>query len=594
MELFCRVGNVYLRTRRAGEAARFFRAALVAAINGGNRIAQGYVMLQLAHCDLETNRDAATRNYQSARDLFSSLGYAPGTAYAELCLGIAYQRAAQFPEAYKHLDAALVQYAAVLAQREEDGLFADCERAFLGTSRSPAFDAMIELLLQTGKQEEAFGMVERRTSELLLDVLDAYRPAPSDEALSGALNRYFEVRGERIGAEKLLARSLTASTQQKELITTLRAALDTTGDRITEAAESVVRLNRLYEPVVRGGAVTFAPVQKALSPGVALLEFVPTRRSLYLYVITSTGVSVHMSAVGSDSLIAQSNRLLSLFQRRELRIDTTLTAIRQLEGRIEALSSTLFSAYVRPVESALSGCPKVIAVIAGDLPSIPLHALRRSSGSPYVIERYLVTYLPSVRALFMNSSPPSRVQQVVGVGHPGSTDWDVEYELRDIRAFYKDAKLFFGQQASLSTLQTESGDLLHLAADFRFNVRFPVQSSVTLSDGTTLTGVRRVALGELFSLAPFPTVVVSDLAPDQRSIPSPVPCIFLANKAAAVILSPYAPSRKVKKVFGETFYTALQQGDAAPAAYWRSQLEMMKKPEASSAADWGSYFLWGR
>ncbi len=596
LPLFTRVGNTYLRARRSSEAVRFYRAALVTAVNTGNKVAEGYIAIQLAHCDLESNRDAAVKAYLSALDLFRSIGYGPGIAYAEACVGSALQRGGQFTEAYKHLKASIERSAALVAPPDGDSMYGDCERSFPGAGSAPAYDAMIELLLQAGKYDEAFDVVEQRTSRALHARLLACDPRPADEALAGALQRYQEEVAQQTGAERLYTRLFPAGVQQREQVASVRKALDAGVPRVADAADAVARINRAYEPVVRLSGARLAAAQRALAPGVALVEYVPTRRSLYLFVVTASNVSVQLAAVYGDSAVSYSRQLLMAMHQRELRLDTTQFALLRLDGQIQNLSTSLYGAFIRPIEPVLAGITKLIVICTGDLPPVPIHILRKSpyGGNPFVAEHHLVTNLPSVQSLFLSSQSLATVQRVIGVGHPGATDWDVEYELRDIRAFYKDATLFFGQQASLSTLQTESADLLHLAIDLRYNDRAPEDSWIVLSDGKSTTGDLHVPLGELFSLAPYPTIVLSSLSADSWFTPPVVPYILLANRTAAVLTAPYAPSRKTKKTFGETFYTALLQGGTTPSAYWRSQLEMMKNPESSSPAAWGAFALWGK
>src|SRR5512140_1707175 len=65
-ELLIRVGNLYLRGRQSSEAGRFYRAALSSAINLKDKIAEGYVCVQLGHCEPAENSEGALKYYRSA------------------------------------------------------------------------------------------------------------------------------------------------------------------------------------------------------------------------------------------------------------------------------------------------------------------------------------------------------------------------------------------------------------------------------------------------------------------------------------------------------------------------------------------------
>ena len=227
-----------------------------------------------------------------------------------------------------------------------------------------------------------------------------------------------------------------------------------------------------------------------------------------------------------------------------------------------------------------------------------------SSASPYVIERSSVSYLPAASALRLSGSSARRIRLqsqggsgpggIVAVGHPGGTTWDVEYELRDIRAFYKDARLFFSQQATLETLRKEQGALLHLAAVFSFGEQAQGNAYVLLSDGKGINSTRRILLGELCTLPPAATVIISDLGKAGPRVEPVQALLFLMNGSETVIVNGFATTRKAKKYFGEMFYTARLAGQTSQAAFRQAQLAMIKNPEYSSPFHWGGFFLWGQ
>jgi CHAT domain-containing protein len=174
------------------------------------------------------------------------------------------------------------------------------------------------------------------------------------------------------------------------------------------------------------------------------------------------------------------------------------------------------------------------------------------------------------------------------------TSWDVEYELRDIRAFFKEARLFFGPQATLATLQREHGDVTHLAVEVQYNEATPWTASMILSDGKSLTSRATVLLGECTAFPASPAVIVSNLSAGQASAHTVLAPLLLANGSGLVIMNAYTPSRKAKKVFGEAFYTSLLGGTNARSALRKAQGEMIRNPEFSSPLVWGTFFLWGQ
>jgi CHAT domain-containing protein len=212
----------------------------------------------------------------------------------------------------------------------------------------------------------------------------------------------------------------------------------------------------------------------------------------------------------------------------------------------------------------------------------------------YLAERFVVRYLPTVNALLFDGTGREAKLRILGIGHPGTTDWDVEYELRDIQAFYKDARLRFGQQAVFAALQNERADILHLSLELQSNFRVPSTASVLLSDGQSTKGTHSTPWGELLSLPGFSVVVFSDLGSSGASLHGSLAAMFLMNGSGNVVLNSYPPLRRSKKYFGEIFYTALLSGATTEAAAQRVQQEMIKNREYSSPYVWAPYFLWGK
>ncbi len=584
-ELLTRVGNLYLQSRQSAEAGRFYRAALTSAINLKDKIAEGYVCIQLGHSEPAANSESTMKFYRSALDLFSSYSYAPGMAYALLSMGREEARQNQFIESIQHLTASIEQDDLCLSRGDTDDLYAECGRAFFGQRETPAYDELIEALLQLGRTEEAFRYAGRRRAALMFRALGAFRPRPARDSLLAALERYRRDRSLIIGAERQLESTLMLASQDAQAISEIRTALRTVHARLVDEATAVADLDPAYRPFVSIASPTIAEVQRLLPHGSALVHYLPTRRTMYAIVISGHGAAMEMAAAEKEKVSALAAEFL----------DSLKTQAAADSRRARELSGMLSTIFVRPIENDLAGVSGLYVILPDNMPLIPLHALRRNSvqGS-YLAERVLVHYLPNADVLGLRVPPPSAVRDVIALGHPGTSDWDVEYELRDIRAFYKETRLYFGQQATLGTLQREHADLVHLAAEFRWDDRYPDNSSIVLPDSRSPEMVRSILQEEILGLPPFPAVVVSNLAPGYTSIPPEEPYLFLANGGRTVIMDGYPPLRKTKKYFGEVFYTALLAGMPASEAYHKAQLEMIRNPDYRSMHTWAAFFLWGQ
>ena len=596
LEALVRVGNLYLRGRQFAEAVRFFRAALSSSHAMGNMAAEAYLLLQLGNCDAESSRESALRNYKAGTEIFRTIGAAQGMAYASLCVGNLFLRNNQPTDALGYFKRGIEQSESVAGTRPDDDLFLACEQAYFGPRRTPLYDEAIDILLQLGRYDEAFWYADRRNSRELLSVLGALDPRARDDSLQTLLDAYRDARAREIGAERRCLEIASRGGGALELAAGARAEREKASGALNEAAEAVVRRNRAYEPFVRVASAGLAEIQKALPPGTALVEHLVTRRSLYAFVVTSARSGVYVSAFEKDRVFDLSKEFVDLLRLRETYADSSAHQQSAIDTRLRELNAPLYEAFIQPIEAAIAGVTDLNVVLPQEVAGLPLHALARGSGraGTFVAEQHAVSYLPSAGSLLIPRTKTGQTKEVVALGCPGGTSWDVEYELRDIRAFYKDVRLYFDQQASLATLQKEQEDLLHLAVRFRFNDPRPGNSYVVLSDGESAETTRHVPLGELLSLPRIPAVVVSDLAPERLGVRPAEPYLFLANGTQEVVFTSTVPSRIAKKFFGEIFYTTLLTGADVRSAYRKAQLEMIRTGEYAAPFRWAPFFLWGR
>jgi CHAT domain-containing protein/tetratricopeptide (TPR) repeat protein len=596
LEALIRVGNLYLRGRQFAEAVRFFKAALSSAHATGNTVAEGYMHLQLGDCEVEVSRESALRNYRAGIELFKQVGSPAAMAYSSLCIGNLFLRNNQPTDALQYFKRGIEQTESAVASRPDDDIFLSCEQAYFGARRTPWYDEAIDILLQLGRYDEAFWYADRRNNRDLHSVLGAIEARPGDDTLRALMETYRDARAREIGAERRCIELAARGGRGADLVALARSMQETASAAANDAADAVTRKQRSYEPFVRIASVGLTEAQKALPPGTALIEHIVTRRSLYAFVVTGARSGVYVAAFEKDRVYDLSREFVNLLRVRETYADSSRPQQSAIESRLRELNVQLYEAFVQPIESAIAGIADLNVVLPREVAGLPLHALARGlqRTGGYVAEQHAVSYLPSASCLLLGRGNREPVRDVVAVGCAGGTGWDVEYELRDIRAFYKEVRLYFEAQASLATLQKEHGDLLHLAIPFQFNDPRPGNSCVILSDGESAEGTKRIPLGDLLSLPRIPAVVVSDIDAHRLGIRPAEPYLFLANGTQEVVFTSTVPSRKAKKFFGEIMYTALLSGADVRSAYRKAQLEMIRTGDYASPFTWAPFFIWGR
>jgi CHAT domain-containing protein len=593
LELLMRAGNFNLRKGNPGAAERLYRSGAVSARAAQNLLAEAYCGIQLGHCALARSKDQAIRQFRASFEQLRMLGHSRGIAYSLLSLGGIAERGNLLTDAAELYRRAVREQETCFGIREPGDLLAECERAALGPQGNDAHATLITLLLQIGRTDEAFWYQERKTGRLMFDTYALWLPRSGDRALDSLLSAFAHARALHIGAEKQLEILASTRPAATPLLKQMHQSLNASSLAMREIAERVVRKRPALEPAVRYDGIDAAALQQRLPEKTVVLTYILTRRSVYVAAISNARVSFAVSAAGSEQVSRLVVDFLAALAAPGVSADPPVRAQQRENPDLARATRGLYEALVLPVESALQSATSVRVVLPPGLPLFPFQALRRGGGgSPYLAERALVSYLPTVRAALLPSDPPGAVQDILCVGFPGKTSWDVEYELRDVRAFYKNARLCLGRSAVADTLRKRGADVLHLAVEIQLSRQRPVFGGVLLSDGQSSTGITRLPLGELFALPGRRAVLVSNLAMHMPILERSIPYALRSTGSGVVILNVFPATRKAKKDFGEAFYTALQGGASVSAAYRKTQQEMIGRKETEAPAMWAAFLLW--
>ena len=592
--LMC-IGNFHLRTHRPNSASTCFEKAAALAQELSNTLGEAYALMQQGYCQPAKARAEAELLFHRGYELFQKIGHAQGNAYALISIGYMAELENKVTDAVQFYRAAVKEQESAYANRKTDDLWLDCEESVLGRGGVDSYGALVSLLLQTGKAEDAFWYQERRNARQLSDDLAAWNVVTGASAADSILHNYTHLRALHMGAERVLEQLASSPQGSPPLLEKVHAELDRLQKEITSQSERARHGDSRLTAIVQADGISVAETQKALDEDAILLMYVPTPRSLYVCAVTPSRCTTHMAAMSQEHVTGLIEQYLQECTLRTVTADSAQGAKRGQDVHMRELTRALYEAMVLPVESILKPNTRLLIIPPSRLPAFSLAGLRRGGGpgAPALGERFPLSYMPTARFLLALNAAAAPVRTVTALGVRGSTAWDVEYELRDIHAFYRDAHLLFGTEATLGSLHSVRDDLLHLSIEVRFNVQRPLNGACILGDGT-VDGTTTIPLGGLFGLPPVPAVVLFNLSSRQPATDRAVAAAFLSNGSTSVILSAAPLTRKAKKAFGEGFYTALQSGEHVPAALRTVQNAMARSQELSAPHFWAPLMLWGK
>ena len=585
------VGNTLLRLHRLEDARRFYEAAVASSTERNDVQAKMYALLQVAQCELQRHPDSSRVLAQSALNLLQNGSPPAMSSYAYGTLGLANLKLGNPAEALNDFRQAIESTELIVAHRGEDNLYVECERAAVGSGLVPWHDEAIDLLLRLGRRDEALEYALRKNHALLLADLGSMDLSTSHDDLDRLLSQWHAVRTRLVGEESLLAQALAIPSRHAEAAPNIWSRLQK--DRIVarEISAAMIAARPELKPFVEIPTAAAGSFQQRLPAGSALLLYGTTSRLLYVFIVSREAINAPVAAIDRPVLANQCAAYAGNLEMLATAIDSQATTKKEkTDLKTEVGNASLFDLFIRPVERALIGSRIVLIAPPEQIPFIPIHALRKGPpAGTSLIERWPVAYvIPSLLTGDMDPGPA--VKDIVAFGNPGHTGRDVDYELRDIRVNFKDARFYMNAQAIPSLLYKEHADLLHAGLDVHWDPSCPENSEIILPDPRTEV-LKGIPVGDLLRLPAFPTMVLYNCSANPAVSTTRFCTIPLGSGTRTFIVNGLATGRKADKVFAEAFYNSLQDGLPASDAYRAATLDILRQREVTIPR-WASYMLW--
>jgi len=169
----------------------------------------------------------------------------------------------------------------------------------------------------------------------------------------------------------------------------------------------------------------------------------------------------------------------------------------------------------------------------------------------------------------------------------------VDYELRDIRSFFKGAKVMVGLETSWDNLKSIKADVLQISTEFsQRNAEFPLGNFV-LSDGLMVEQSTAIPFEKLSELEAIPVIILSNHNGQGIGLSAEQAFLLRLNGTPDVFFNAWSADRKAAKFFSEYFFTHLANGLAPGDAYRQALLNLIRTREVSHPRSWGQFFHFG-
>lgn len=591
------LGTLAYRAQRYQDASRHFVDALEYARQSHQSAMELILQLMATASEWKLQSKAANKNISELLHRCSSLadtcqivGFRQGEMLAQF-LKARMLDIQNYPlEALNSYQQALQLHEEQLMAMDANSLLTDLVHVFMLGEKSDWYDAPLQIQCSADNVRDAFDLIGRKN---LFDIVRFFSQI-SIRTTDSKFNDYIlELQRQRKGLsllEKEILDELSGSgAQNVDRIEVLRKHFPEQLDKVSSLEKNI---KHDIQWIVSMKPVPLENIQEVLPQKAALIEFSLQEEGIFAIVVKKDSAVIKKISIARDRILSLIQEYKQLIGDPRLHGGTTqLNAVRALP-RLNDLSHLLYDVLIDPLLPFFDGISKLYVVLPEDFGWLPIHTLKSATGS--LIERIPVHYLPTATVLFFSPQPEKYSTNIVGFGHPGKTNWDVEYELVDIRSFYEKAEMLFNDSATLDKLLTTRCDVLHIAAEFSLSTKIPENSVMVISDGQQPPASREIPMGELFIVQPPQALIFSNISETPGGMWRYAPLAFLANGSQTVIATMWQGERKTKKYFGEVFYTTLQSGMFINQAYYQAMVALAKGGEYSQVQRWGLYYLFGR
>ena len=439
----------------------------------------------------------------------------------------------QDAEALEHLEMALAQIEELRGHLAQESL----RTSFL-SDKTAVYEDLIELYLSRGDAEsirQAFGVAERAKSRTLVDLLTgvvAPRQTISDDPalvsrlqslqadLSAAYNRIFEASGES-DVQEMRSRAILLEQQISQL-------------RLHVAGESAA-------PDPFAQPLDLETLQAQFPPDLMLVDYHIVGEEVLAFLHHQGELQVVRGLTRPPVVHELLQRLQAQWDRFKTGADFVQRHIAVLEKSTQRILASLYMELIAPLEGWLKPDTPLAIVPHGILHSVPFHAL--FDGQSYLIDRYEISYAPSVTVLVLcqqrGSHVPSRAV-ITGVADaliPAALA-EVQHTAQQLADRGLQVDVLTNEGATLDALNAHvpGSDILHFACHGLFRADNPIFSALKLYDGwLTAADVMQLDLKDALVTLSACESGRGTVVPGDEVIG--LPRAFLGAGAAAVVVS---------------------------------------------------------
>ncbi|MBF0308229.1 MAG: CHAT domain-containing protein [Magnetococcales bacterium] len=351
-------------------------------------------------------------------------------------------------------------------------------------NKQDLYRELVSLLVQQGREREAFDYVERFRARNFIDLLGNQRIALRDSGDEKEVARVSRLFQELEGVSREVAShagKVPPALQERLRQMTLKAE---------EAQLELRQRNPELSSFVSVNPMGLAGFEAKVEPGVAYLAYLIGEKELFIWLVEPGRTRFFKVAVGAGEL----GETIRQYRERMQRLEP-----------VDPILERLYGWLVAPVGEALASVRYLGIIPDGPLHFLSFSALRGPKG--YLVDERPLFYAPSASAAIFSQGKRKAVKntRVLAMGNPDLGNFNLnlplaELEANSIRWPFPDGDFLVGAKASKEwfTRNVSRYGIIHIAAHGEFQGVNPLFSALFLSGRED--DQQRLTMKEIFSL----------------------------------------------------------------------------------------------
>ncbi|MEW5799373.1 MAG: CHAT domain-containing protein [Bacteroidota bacterium] len=580
------MGEVMYYNFAFDDAQRFFVTAYKSAKDHLNPLEQAYLLIRIGDCEVKKNTFSynhekfirATQLYEHAQTLCSKAGYAFGEAVILHRFGLLKEISGDHYTAVTYYRRSFDKFMTADILTVPVNSFTDFENlmiTFQHRTMEESFSApLISLLLHGKNYGDALEYAERARARTLQRLVSDDNLEFKDQKKQQQFVNVGDEQKRVTGLERALFYFRRNSDNDHAI--RLQQQLQQSKKNLVNAVSTLAQAYPEFNFI--NAAKKIPDITREFLPqSVTALRYYFSANEAWLFVIRQDEpvTATKISSFGFE-LKEKMSRFIDLVRSDEA-----------AGFELKQLANELYDFLVRPAEPYQS--QRFLILPPEGWEKFPFHALTKSGRT--LIEATEVSYLPSLYFLRERKHSPRFITNVVAAGFTSDARWGLEFELRDIRSFFKNAQVIVKQSATPEKLGSVSGEFLHLAS--LFNTTVDGEYSMTLSDGSPSVMGVSVPLATISSFTQFPFVYVADIDAKSNFITVEHTLIWLMNGTQSLVVNELPITPKMSRSFNEELYAIYASTFSPYTAYRQAMMQLNKQKEFSEEMKFAAFFFYG-